>query len=57
MPRHRARQFITLIVLALTAVLSPVSMDMLTPSLTGMSSNIGASPQVAELTLYSFLIG
>ncbi len=57
MPRHRARQLITLIVLALTAVMSPVSMDMLTPSLTGMSSKLGASPQVVELTLYSFLIG
>ena len=57
MPDSNARQFITLVVLALTATLSPVSMDMLTPSLPGLSADIGASPQAIELTLYSFLIG
>ena len=52
-----ARAFVTLLVLALTAVLSPVSMDMLTPSLPGLSDALGASPQTVELSLYSFLIG
>lgn len=52
-----ARAFVTLFVLALTAVLSPVSMDMLTPSLPGLSDALGASPQTVELSLYSFLIG
>jgi Bcr/CflA subfamily drug resistance transporter len=57
MPDSAARQFITLVVLALTATLSPVSMDMLTPSLPRLSADIGASPQTIELTLYSFLLG
>jgi DHA1 family bicyclomycin/chloramphenicol resistance-like MFS transporter len=57
MSDSRARELITLCVLALTAVLSPVSMDMLTPSLPGMASALQTSPQTAELTLYSFLIG
>jgi DHA1 family bicyclomycin/chloramphenicol resistance-like MFS transporter len=57
MPDSGARQFITLVVLALTATLSPVSMDMLTPSLPRLSEGIGASPQTIELTLYSFLLG
>lgn len=52
-----ARAFLTLVVLALTAVLAPVSMDMLTPSLPGLSDALGASPQTVELSLYSFLIG
>ena len=51
------REFIVLCVLALTAVLSPVSMDMLTPSLPGMAATLQTSPQIVELTLYSFLIG
>jgi DHA1 family bicyclomycin/chloramphenicol resistance-like MFS transporter len=57
MKDSRARELVTLCVLALTAVLSPVSMDMLTPSLPGMASALQTSPQIAELTLYSFLIG
>ena len=57
MPNSSGRQFTTLVVLALAATLSPVSMDMLTPSLPGLSADIGASPQTIELTLYSFLIG
>jgi DHA1 family bicyclomycin/chloramphenicol resistance-like MFS transporter len=44
-------------VLALAATLSPVSLDMLTPSLPGLVSDTGASPQTIELTLYSFLLG
>jgi Bcr/CflA subfamily drug resistance transporter len=57
MPDSAGRQFITLVVLALTATLSPVSMDMLTPSLPGLSADLGSSAQAIELTLYSFLIG
>lgn len=57
MPHASRRQFVTLVVLALAATLSPVSMDMLTPSLPGLSADTGASPQTIELTLYSFLIG
>ena len=57
MSDSRTREFIILCVLALTAVLSPVSMDMLTPSLPGMAATLQTSPQIVELTLYSFLIG
>jgi DHA1 family bicyclomycin/chloramphenicol resistance-like MFS transporter len=57
MSDSRTREFIVLCVLALTAVLSPVSMDMLTPSLPGMAATLQTSPQIVELTLYSFLIG
>ena len=57
MPNSAGRQFITLVVLALAATLSPVSMDMLTPSLPGLSADLGATAQTIELTLYSFLIG
>jgi DHA1 family bicyclomycin/chloramphenicol resistance-like MFS transporter len=57
MPDSSGRQFITLVVLALTATLSPVSMDMLTPSLPGLATDMGTSAQTIELTLYSFLIG
>jgi len=52
-----SRQFVTLVVLALAATLSPVSIDMLTPSLPGLALDTGASPQLIELTLYSFLMG
>jgi DHA1 family bicyclomycin/chloramphenicol resistance-like MFS transporter len=57
MSESRARDFVILCVLALTAVLSPVSMDMLTPSLPRMAATLQTSPQIVELTLYSFLIG
>ncbi|MEM1155008.1 MAG: MFS transporter [Pseudomonadota bacterium] len=48
---------LTLVILALSATLAPVSMDMLTPSLAGMSLDLGASARLIELSLYSFLIG
>jgi DHA1 family bicyclomycin/chloramphenicol resistance-like MFS transporter len=51
------RQFITLVVLALAATLAPVSIDILAPSLPGISAGLGANPQTIELTIYSFLIG
>jgi DHA1 family bicyclomycin/chloramphenicol resistance-like MFS transporter len=57
MPGSAARQFTTLVVLALAATLAPVSLDMLAPSLPGISADLGASPQAIELTIYSFLIG
>ena len=57
MPQPDQRQFTTLVILALTATLAPVSIDMLTPSLAGMSTDLGASAQTIELSLYSFLIG
>jgi DHA1 family bicyclomycin/chloramphenicol resistance-like MFS transporter len=57
MSDSRAREFITLCVLALTAGLAPLSMDLLTPSLPGMAAALQTTPQKAELTLYSFLIG
>jgi len=57
MSDSRLRAFVTLAVLALTAVLSPLSMDMLTPSLPDMATALQTTPQTAELTLYSFLIG
>ncbi|MEM6583137.1 MAG: MFS transporter, partial [Pseudomonadota bacterium] len=48
---------LTLVILALSATLAPVSMDMLTPSLAGMSLDLNASARLIELSLYSFLIG
>ncbi|MEM8562891.1 MAG: MFS transporter [Pseudomonadota bacterium] len=53
-PRHSS---LTLLILALSATLAPVSMDMLTPSLAGMSLDLQASPRLIELSLYSFLVG
>jgi DHA1 family bicyclomycin/chloramphenicol resistance-like MFS transporter len=46
-----------LVILALTAALSPVSIDMLAPSLPLLARDIGATPQKIELTIYGFLIG
>ncbi|MFT5484363.1 MAG: DHA1 family bicyclomycin/chloramphenicol resistance-like MFS transporter, partial [Halieaceae bacterium] len=46
-----------LVVLALAATLSPVSIDMLTPALPGIASDMGSSPQMIELAIYSFLVG
>ena len=57
MQQTHFRQLTTLVILALAATLAPVSMDMLTPSLAGMSADLQASPQIIELSLYSFLIG
>jgi len=57
MPKSGQRQFTTLVILALTATLAPVSIDMLTPSLAGMSTDLGAKAQTIELSLYSFLVG
>lgn len=57
MSNSQSRQLVVLAVLALTATLSPVSMDILTPSLPGLSTGLAASPQIIELNLYSFLIG
>jgi MFS transporter, DHA1 family, multidrug resistance protein len=53
----RARQFFVLLVLGVTAALSPVSIDMLAPSLPRLSQDIGASAARTELTIYAFLIG
>ena len=44
-------------ILALTAALSPVSIDMLAPSLPLLSRGLDATPQKIELTIYGFLIG
>tara|TARA_R110001592_G_scaffold337300_1_gene623721 strand:- start:340345 stop:341541 length:1197 start_codon:yes stop_codon:yes gene_type:complete len=57
MPQSDQRQFTTLVILALTATLAPVSIDMLTPSLAGMSTDLEAKAQTIELSLYSFLVG
>ena len=57
MPSSAVREFITLMVLALAATLAPVSIDILAPSLPGMSAGLNTSPQTIELTIYSFLIG
>jgi DHA1 family bicyclomycin/chloramphenicol resistance-like MFS transporter len=57
MKQSNPHQLITLVILALAATLAPVSMDMLTPSLAGMSQDLQTSPRMIELSLYSFLIG
>ena len=57
MQAPRSRRITVLVILALTAALSPVSIDMLAPSLPLLARDIGATPQKIELTLYGFLIG
>lgn len=57
MSQSDVRQFATLVVLALTATLAPVSIDMLTPSLAGMSADLNSAPRTIELSIYSFLVG
>lgn len=57
MTQSRAREFSILLVLAIAAALSPVSIDMLAPSLPQLSQDIGASAARIELTIYAFLIG
>lgn len=57
MSESGARRLVVLLVLGLTAALSPVSIDMLAPSLPGLASDIGATAQRTELTIYAFLIG
>ena len=57
MTQSRARQYSILLVLAIAAALSPVSIDMLAPSLPQLSEDIGASAARIELTIYAFLIG
>jgi DHA1 family bicyclomycin/chloramphenicol resistance-like MFS transporter len=57
MSESRARHFFILLALGVTAALSPVSMDMLAPSLPQLSQDIGITAQRTELTIYAFLIG
>ncbi|MCB1675712.1 MAG: MFS transporter [Halioglobus sp.] len=57
MSQQHPRHTLVLIVLALGATLAPVSMDMLTPSLAGIATDLQANPRTIELFLYSFLIG
>lgn len=57
MTQSRVRQYSVLFVLAVASALSPVSIDMLAPSLPQLSEDIGASAASIELTIYAFLIG
>ncbi len=57
MSQSRARQYSVLFVLGVTAALSPVSIDMLAPSLPQLSEDMGVSAARIELTIYAFLVG
>jgi DHA1 family bicyclomycin/chloramphenicol resistance-like MFS transporter len=53
----RLRQWAILLVLGITAALSPVAVDLLGPSLPNLSEDIGITAQRTELTIYVFMIG
>jgi DHA1 family bicyclomycin/chloramphenicol resistance-like MFS transporter len=57
MPDSRGRRVTLLVILALAATLSPVSIDILTPSLAGLARDLNTGAQTIERTIYAFLVG